>query len=215
MIYILISGLAYLLGSIPSAFLVVKLATGKNILEYGTGNVGTMNTHRATNNKFLTFVVLICDLLKGYLAYFLAMFLANQYSSDVVLAITIAGFFVVLGHNYSVFLRFKGGKGLATGAGFFWGVNPVLDLVWIIGFLLVTAVSKYMVLGQMLASLILMGFAVISGQQYVWSILGIGALVCIRHWPRMKNVLDGTEPKMYYKVRETDQNSHKSKSKNT
>ena len=202
MFYILICIVSYILGAIPSAFLLVRLVTGKNIMDYGTGNVGTMNTHRATNNKLLTLVVLFCDALKGYLSWFLAVYLVANQGLNSVYAVALAGFFAILGHNYSVFLKFKGGKGLAIGFGFFLGLNPILDVVWIISFFVVTGISRYMVLGQMLASIGIMLYVIIVSDKQALAVLLMGALVCIKHLPRMKNVLNGTEPKMYYKVRE-------------
>jgi acyl phosphate:glycerol-3-phosphate acyltransferase len=201
MFYLLIGAFAYLLGAIPLAYLVVRLITGKNILDYGTGNVGTMNTHRATNSKILTLMVLCGDLLKGYLAWYGAVWLANLQNLSIDQAILLAGFFLILGHNYSVFLKFKGGKGLAAGAGFLFGLSPILDVVWIVSFFLVTGISKYMVLGQMMASILIMIYAVITGEQYLWTVLAMGTLVVIKHAPRMQNILNGTEPKMYYKIR--------------
>jgi acyl phosphate:glycerol-3-phosphate acyltransferase len=201
MIYLLISIFSYLLGSIPQAYIVVKLATGKNILNYGTGNVGTMNTHRATNSKFLTLIVLFGDVIKGYLVWFGAVWIAHTQTLDLNLTLLLTGFCLILGHNYSIFLRFKGGKGLAAGAGFFLGLNPILDLIWLTTFFLITGVSRYMVLAQMLASILIVFYAIAGGEKYWWVVLAIGILVVIKHAPRMKNILDGSEPKMYYKIR--------------
>ncbi len=201
MSYILLAVVCYIIGSFPTAYLVVKGFTGKNILNFGTGNVGTMNTHRATNNKVLTILVLLGDLAKGFLAYSISnqLFLAGQI--ELILGLSIGGFCMILGHNYSLFLKFKGGKGLASGAGFLAGISPTFVIVWIIIFLLVTLLTRYMVLGQMLASIGLIIFAFAYENTFFWPVFTVGVLVVLKHFPRMKNVLEGTEPKMYYKAK--------------
>ena len=108
--YIAIALAGYLLGSFPTAYLVVKYFGRKDILEHGTGNVGTMNTHRATDSWALTFLVLAGDMLKGAGALFLGIAVAKALDFDT----QVGGILAVVGHNYSVFLRFKGGKGIAT-----------------------------------------------------------------------------------------------------
>lgn len=201
--------ISYLLGSIPFGYIVVKLFTGKNIMEHGTGNVGTMNTHRTTNNKFLTLLVLSGDLLKGFLCYIITI---RCYDLDVTmntnwligkfgLSLAIAGFALILGHNYSIFLKFKGGKGLAAGAGFIFGFSPLLVLVWIVSFLIVVAISRYMVLGQMIASFIVPIAAYFIDYNFFIITVPLCILVLIKHAPRMKDVFDGSEPKMYYKIK--------------
>jgi len=200
-IYVAIFAISYLLGSVPFGYIVVKIFTGKNILEHGTGNVGTMNTHRTTNNKFLTLLVLCGDLLKGYLAYLIALYIGIWSSSLIILCLSIAGFALILGHNYSIFLKFKGGKGLAAGAGFLLGINPILVLAWVTAFLIVVLISKYMVLGQMIASLIVPIVAYFIDYSVFLITIPLCILVVIKHAPRMKKVIDGTEPKMYYKIK--------------
>lgn len=116
---ILISFVSYLIGSFPTAYLLVKKFTGQDIRKVGSGNIGAMNTARAFKNfgkgKLATIgflVVLIIDMAKGALAVFLAQRL--QFSGyNITLAVIFAAFFVVLGHNYSIFLKFSGGRGAA------------------------------------------------------------------------------------------------------
>jgi glycerol-3-phosphate acyltransferase PlsY len=193
--------LNYIVGSIPSGFLVVKYFTGKNILEHGTGNVGTMNTHRTTNNKALTLLVLILDLTKGYLSYYSVILAGLYFGASSINLFLIASFAVILGHNYSLFLKFKGGKGLATGAGFFLGFYPFFVLVWVVGFLFVVSVFKYMVLAQFMASLLVLIVAYFISFELFLIIFPMSALVLLKHGPRLRNVIDGSEPKMYYKIR--------------
>ncbi len=191
----------YLLGAIPNAYIIVKLTTGQNIMKHGTGNVGTMNTHRATGNKLTTIFVLLLELGKGMLAYLVTSIIAKKYELDMLSLLQIGAFWNILGHNYSVFLKFKGGKGLATAAGFLLLTNPLLVLFWFVGFAVTTAISKYMVLGQMVGTILLPIISAVLLPEYVRVIVPASALIAIAHLPRMKGVLTGKEPKMYYKER--------------
>ena len=105
--YALAALVAYLFGSIPTAYLVVKWTTGKIIWEHGSGNVGTLNTYRITGSKILALSVLVVDASKAIAAY---LVVAALWPS----ALFLVPFFVVLGHNYPVWTRFRGGRGLAV-----------------------------------------------------------------------------------------------------
>ena len=108
-------GLAgYLMGSFPTAYLVVRRFAEKNILKWGTGNVGTLNVHRATGSKLLTLANLVGDVLKGILAMLVGFTIASAAGGDADAGVATGGTVAVVGHNYSVFLRFQGGKGIAT-----------------------------------------------------------------------------------------------------
>jgi glycerol-3-phosphate acyltransferase PlsY len=109
---VLISIISYLLGSIPFSYLVAK-AYGKNLYQVGSGNIGTANVWRATGKIEAMLMALIGDLGKGILA----VFLAQKFFPGQVLPQTLAAFFAVAGHNWPIFLKFKGGRGLATAAG--------------------------------------------------------------------------------------------------
>lgn len=198
-IYPIISLVAYLLGAIPSSYLVVKTFTGKNVMEHGTGNVGTMNTHRATNNKLLTILVLIMDLSKGALSFYAAFYAVQEFGVDYFWGVLLAGFFNVLGHNYSVFLKFKGGKGLATAAGFFLLVNYWAVVAWVVVFLATVLVSRYMVLGQITGTVIAPFVLLFLNVTDFWIVVPACALIFIKHFPRLQDVISGKEPKMYYK----------------
>ncbi len=134
--YILIALISYLVGSFPTAYLVVKKITGQDIRKVGSGNIGAMNTVRAFKNfgkgklaiiGFL--VVLIIDMAKGALAVFLAQ--RWQFLDyNMTLAVIFAAFFVVLGHNYSIFLKFSGGRGAACLIGILLYSDILSLLVW-------------------------------------------------------------------------------------
>jgi len=109
---ILISVISYILGSIPFSYLVAR-AYGKNLYQVGSGNIGTANVWRATGKIEAMLMALTGDLGKGIFS----VFLAQRFFPGQILPQTLAAFFAVLGHNWPIFLKFKGGRGLATSAG--------------------------------------------------------------------------------------------------
>lgn len=113
--YILIAIISYLLGSIPFSYIVAK-AWGKNLYEVGSGNIGTANVYRATGKAESTLLALLGDLGKGVLAIYLAQRF-SYLGYNPIIGQAVAAFFAVAGHNWPIFLKFKGGKGLATLAG--------------------------------------------------------------------------------------------------
>lgn len=124
--YILVCVFSYIIGSIPFAYLVLKHRHGKDIRDEGSGNVGAMNSFDITNSKTSGILVFLLDSLKGLIPsavfiYFLKMPLWMLVLPSVLL---------VLGHNYSVFLRFKGGRGLATAFGASLLVNFWFGIIW-------------------------------------------------------------------------------------
>lgn len=118
--------LAYLIGSIPSAYLIVRYFTGKNIASEGSGNVGAMNSYETTGKKYIGLLVFIADMLKGLLPVVLLQLLGAG-----AIEIVISGIALVLGHNFSLFLKLRGGKGLATAVGVFAGLNVLPILMWV------------------------------------------------------------------------------------
>lgn len=120
--------LSYLLGSIPWAFIVVKVFYRENLGQKGTGNIGAMNSYDITGNKWIGIAVFILDCIKGIAAILIARLISN----DTIMIISLAGFFVVLGHNYSVFMKFKGGRGLSSAVGVSLMINHLLIIIWAI-----------------------------------------------------------------------------------
>ena len=141
MYLILISLISYLLGSIPFSYLVAR-AYGKNLFEIGSKNIGTANVWRATGKKEALIVALIGDMGKGALAILISQkfgFLGyNLFFGQV-----LAAFFVVLGHNWPIFLKFKGGRGLASLAG------VILVLNWQILFLVLAVIGFFIFLTEL------------------------------------------------------------------
>ncbi|HET6510715.1 MAG TPA: glycerol-3-phosphate acyltransferase [Candidatus Kapabacteria bacterium] len=118
----------YLIGSIPFAYIFAKWRTGKDLRNEGSGNIGTLNSYEVTGSRTVGVLTLIFDVLKGVVPTWLAML---YFSDAVVLPLAVA---LVVGHCFPIWLKFKGGRGLATAAGITLAVNWLLLPLWLLGF---------------------------------------------------------------------------------
>ena len=157
MIIFLIIILAYLLGSIPSGLWIGKLFYGKDIRNYGSGNLGGTNTFRTLGVK-AGFAVTIMDVLKGTAATLLPAALNATDEFHPLLAGVIA----VIGHMYPIFAGFKGGKAVATSGGILLGYAPLLFLALFFTFFIALYATKYVSLSSMIAALVALTIAIIS-----------------------------------------------------
>ena len=152
--YILAAIAAYLLGSIPTGYLVAR-ARGIDIRSVGSGNIGATNVFRILGKSAGIFVLLV-DFLKGFLACWMVARIAGQFfestpSQKDYLALT-SGLAAILGHNYTCWLKFKGGKGIATSAGVLAALFPKVFLIGLALWLLVFLVSRYVSLASIVAA---------------------------------------------------------------
>jgi len=140
---------AYLIGSIPTGFIIVKLFTGQDIRTVGSGSTGATNVKRVMGKKWF-FIVMLLDAFKGALPVVLAKIFATVYVSLGLIPVLCA-VAVILGHSKSIFLKFTGGKSVAS------GVGTILALNWVVGLAIaaiwgvVTYISKYVSLGSIVA----------------------------------------------------------------
>jgi glycerol-3-phosphate acyltransferase PlsY len=148
--YLLICLICYLIGSFPTAYLVAK-KRGIDITKEGTGNVGARNTYEVTGSKAYGIIVLIIDILKGGLPIFI---LAYVFRFNIV-EIIFPSFFLILGHNFSIFLKFKGGRGLATSMGVAIIINFWLFIIWSLFFLIFYRIKQNEHIGNVGASILL------------------------------------------------------------
>lgn len=123
---ILLAALSYLIGTVPFAYIFVRLKLRQDVRKLGSGNVGAMNSFEVTGSRLIGIFVGLLDALKGVLAVLIAQGLFD----DAELAMMVATLFVVLGHNYTVWLKFRGGRGLATAAGATVIFVPAIPLLW-------------------------------------------------------------------------------------
>ena len=179
---------AYLMGSIPFAQLLSK-RRGIDLRRVGSGNVGATNVLRTLGVRPAV-VAMMLDAVKGTVAVLIAQRLTNGVAAPVA-----AGLASMIGHVYPVWLRFRGGKGVATAAGAFAVLTPVAAAVAVGVFLLTVAVTRFISVGSMVAALTLAGWAIASDAPTIVAIgAAIGAaLVLIGHRANVLRLVAGTE----------------------
>ncbi len=182
--------LAYLMGSIPCGILVAK-TQNINIREHGSGNIGATNIARTLGKKE-GIVTLLGDSLKGVLALWLSSFYVDDPTQ-----LAFVGFMAFSGHLFSIFLKFKGGKGVATGLGVFLYLTPFAALGAIVIFALTLLICRYVSLSSILGafSLPLIGIILGSPQAYTIAGYGVSILIIIKHRENISRLLSGTESK--------------------
>ena len=141
----LISLMSYFIGSIPFGLLLTKIFTGKDVREIGSGNIGATNVLR-TGNKLLAAITLLLDALKGYMPVIISL----KYFPELTQLSCIITF---LGHVFPIWLKFKGGKGVATYLGILFAISLELSFLFIFTWLVVTLIFKYSSLSSMFSSL--------------------------------------------------------------
>jgi glycerol-3-phosphate acyltransferase PlsY len=199
MIWLLIFALSYLIGSIPSGYLVAR-SKGIDICQHGSSNIGAANVARVMGKKW-GYLVGLCDFLKGFLAAKLGFLIASHFLLSSVLGSVIAAIASILGHNYTVWLGFKGGKGVATSGGAVLALLPPLvfvstGVVWIAVFF----ISRFTSLASMSAALALPIAVLLIGAKNgtdFWLLIGssvlMTALAIWRHRGNIVRLLNGTE----------------------
>ncbi len=207
--YIIVAITAYLLGSIPFGLILVKLFRGTDVRQIGSGNIGATNVMR-TGSKWLGIATLVLDAAKGYTAVLLAIIVAAaKFGSDLTPVFTCAGLaavFAMLGHIFPVWLRFKGGKGVATGVGVFLALVPKAVLIVLGVFVLVFAASKYVSLGSIIATAAFpaVAYAFVRGREDVVLmpfIVTAAVLIVAKHHQNIRRLLSGTEHRLELKSR--------------
>ena len=186
-------GVAYLLGSVAFAVLLVRLSTGKDIRTEGSGNAGATNVLRA-HGKGLGLAVAVLDIAKGALAVVLVRFV----TADPRYA-AAAAFAAVLGHVFPLYYGFRGGKGVATAVGAFLVLAPWPTLVCVGIFVLVVAVTRYVSLGSVVAMVLLppiAGLVFHAPRPVVLAAAATAVLVVLKHRDNLKRLASGTERKL-------------------
>jgi glycerol-3-phosphate acyltransferase PlsY len=205
-LYLIIAAVAYLLGSIPFGYLLVRTFRGQDIRLTGSGNIGATNVARS-GAKGLGIATLILDALKGVLAVWLALALArSKYNLcgdfrehacvPALRLMCVAALFAVLGHIFPAWLKFKGGKGVATALGVFCVLFPKAVLISLAIFIVVVAITRYVSLGSILAAIAFpVGAYFLHNPDAVsLAITSIIALVVVsKHHQNIRRLLAGTE----------------------
>ena len=192
--YAAILPLAYLLGSLPWGYVILQWRQGVDIREFGSGRIGTTNVLRTAGGKVAA-LVLGLDLLKGVLAVILAREVIGTTTGEVA-----AGLLVLVGHNWPVFLQFRGGRGIAPGLGGLLVMAPYAALIGAVTFIPVTLLSRYVslgsIIGVVIACLSLLALAAFWGMYSalytIYAFIG-GAIIIWQHRDNIERLLKGTE----------------------
>ncbi|MDA1763302.1 glycerol-3-phosphate 1-O-acyltransferase PlsY [Bacillus cereus] len=182
--------LSYLIGSISFALVIGKMFYKKDIRDYGSGNLGATNAYRVLGIK-AGVIVAIVDILKGTLACLLPLILSSTVNPIV------CGLLAILGHIFSVFAGFKGGKAVATATGVFLFLTPLGVFVGFVVFVLTLLFTKYVSLSSMLAGIALFFYSLIFEDKVIIALsLLISVSIIILHRQNIKRILNGTENKI-------------------
>lgn len=182
---------AYILGSIPNALWIGKVFKGIDVREHGSKNTGSTNAARVLGAK-LGILTLILDISKGAIPTLIATMLLDS-SINVILV----GICAILGHSFSIFMKFKGGKAVATTVGVFIVLVPGAILLAAVIFFLVFGITRYVSLSSMIGAISLPIWIMIFYKNIPLTIFGIiiAILIIVRHKSNIQRLLNGTESK--------------------
>ncbi len=187
---------AYLIGSIPTGYLIVKAKTGQDIRNIGSGSTGATNVKRVLGKKWF-FIVMLLDALKGATPVLIAKYSTLNFDSIGLFAV-IASIFVIVGHSKPVFLQFKGGKSVASGVGTILALNIFAGLSIAVIWGVITYISKYVSLGSIIAlslSPVLMYYFKSPICYIVYCIIAALYIIYL-HRENIKRLIKGTESKV-------------------
>jgi glycerol-3-phosphate acyltransferase PlsY len=193
--------LAYTLGSIPFGYLVVKLASGADIRATGSGGTGATNVSRKAG-KAAGIVTLALDALKGAAAVLVARWLTGETGTSWIVGAAAA--LAVIGHCYPVWLKFKAGKGVATGLGVFLAITPWATLAALAVFIIVVWRTRYVSLGSIIAAAFLPLWLLLT---HIWiepvgdfaptmaALCAVSGVIIFKHWENIRRLIAGEENK--------------------
>lgn len=199
--YLVLAVVSYLVGAVPFGYLVARAVAGVDVRTVGSGNIGATNVRRAAGN-LAGLAVLLLDIAKGFVP---ARFFAGWLFPDLptTTAQVVCGAGAILGHVFTVFLRFRGGKGVATGCGVAFGLAPLEAALALVVFVVVVAVWRYISLGSMTAVVVFWVSLLVLGEDpwgegLALTVLAgaMAVLVIARHRSNIQRLLAGTEHKL-------------------
>lgn len=188
----LVCALSYLVGSIPNGLVLGKLVWHVDLREYGSHNIGATNAWR-TLGKGPGFLIFVLDLLKGIIGVWLGMYIVGN-----PVAMILGGIFTIVGHSWSLFLKFKGGKGVATGLGVIAMLMPKVTILVFIVWFVIVYVTKYVSLGSIIAAALVPIFAWIFDNPVEYIVFGMIAAIFViyRHKTNIQRLLAGQESRI-------------------
>ena len=203
--YIIVAVIAYLLGSISFSVIISKKIAGFEVREKGSGNAGSTNVLRTVGKKAAV-LTLICDVLKGVVAVLIATLVGKIWKElDGALLVQLAGIFVIIGHTFPIFFKFKGGKGVATSLGVLLITNWQIGLICLVFALVLMALTRMVSVGSIGAAILYPVLTIFITQNYIVtgnyiiSSIIIAVLVVFNHRSNVKRLLSGTENRINFK----------------
>ena len=196
-VYVLVSVIAYFMGNFATSYIVSMRSAKIDIRQHGSGNAGATNVLRVLGAKAAA-ITFVGDALKGVLAVVIGRYLGGSYGA------ILAGLFVVIGHNWPILLRFKGGKGIATTIGVMLAINPfVVLIVFVIG-VAILATTRYVSLASIVGMIVFPITMMVSKQpvEYITFSIILALLAIYRHRANIGRLLKGTESKLGQKKAE-------------
>jgi len=180
--------LSYLMGSIPFGFILTKIFLKKDIREIGSGNIGATNVLR-TGNKIIGYITLSLDILKTIVPLLIIKFNYSEF-------IFLSALSIFLGHVFPLWLKFNGGKGVATYVGMLFCINYILGFVFIFSWFVIFIIFRYSSLSSLIASLIIpiYQFYIIDNNNYYFFII-LFILIFYTHRENVKRLINNTESK--------------------
>ena len=200
--YLVIAVVSYLSGSIPFGYLLVRLLRGEDIRKTGSGNIGATNVSR--KSPVLGVLTLLLDALKGFAPVMLTLSWAQRgFPGPAYALASLAALSAIVGHVYPVWLKFRGGKGVATGLGSWIGLAPRGVLVMVVVFVLIVAVFRYISLGSITSAAIFPVAARIFDDYHetpamLWFIAISSLLIIVTHHANIRRLLAGTETRFRF-----------------
>lgn len=203
--YIIVAVIAYLLGSISFSVIISKKIAGFDVREKGSGNAGSTNVLRTVGKKAAV-LTLICDVLKGVVAVLIATLVGKIWKElDGALLVQLVGIFVIIGHTFPIFFKFKGGKGVATSLGVLLITNWQIGLICLVFALVLMALTQMVSVGSIGAAILYPVLTIFITQNYIVtgnyiiSSIIIAVLVVFNHRSNVKRLLSGTENRINLK----------------
>ena len=195
--YLFLISIVYFFGSIPFAYILPKIFGLGDIRNIGSGNVGATNVLRA-GNKLLAIIVLAFDIIKGFAPLFvLKNYYHNELSEIIILFIGSAA---ILGHIFPIWLKFKGGKGVATYIGYLFAINYIFGIIFIITWLLIAFLKKYSSLASITSLVLLPLFVMLFSyeKKIIYLLILINLIIISKHYSNIYRLINKSETKIKF-----------------
>ena len=195
--YLFLISIVYFFGSIPFAYILPKIFGLGDIRNIGSGNVGATNVLRA-GNKLLAIIVLAFDIIKGFAPLFI---LKNYYHNELSeIIILFIGSTAILGHIFPIWLKFKGGKGVATYIGFLFAINYIFGIIFIITWLLIAFLKKYSSLASITSLVLLPLFVMLFSYEkhVIYLLILINLIIISKHYSNIYRLINKSETKIKF-----------------